>query len=154
MSKLLPQLMLLMLPVLMGITAVIQMTFNRLILNYWDIIAMAFFNALIILVISGVLLLFQHVMQPNDKSFLAIQFNLRNFQWWFIIPPLTIVLITIVMVFTIAKISTTTAFILFILGQLCTSLVWDGWIRGEGFPIMRVFGVLMVLCGSIMVSKV
>jgi len=154
MSKLLSQLILFVLPISMGITAVIQGTFNRLILNTWDIITMAFFNALIILVISGMLLLLQHIIQPNDQSFLAIRFNIRNFQWWFIIPPLTIVFITIGMAFTITKVSATTVFVLSILGQLCASLVWDGLIRGDGFPIMRVVGVLMVFAGGIMVSKV
>ena len=39
------------------------------------------------------------------------------------------------------------------LGQLGTSLIWDGLIQGTGFPLMRIAGVALALVGGVMVSR-
>ncbi len=105
--------LLILLPIFMGVTAVIQNTFNRVMLNHWDIVSIVFLNGLIVFLVSGILLFIQHSVNPNSQSFFSINFNINDFRIWFVIPALTIILILFGMTFCLSKSSATIVFILF-----------------------------------------
>lgn len=114
---------------------------------------MVTFSSLISLLISLTFILVQYLTACVSGSDWKIRFDPRDIQWWYLLPPLTVVLIGIGMASMTSLLSVSTVFVLFILGQLFTSLVWDTLIKGGDLSTMRVVGTFLVLVGSIMVSK-
>lgn len=134
------------LPAILGIVVVLQAGLNKKISSQWGVSGAVLLNALVFLVIAGVV---YALRLPNLKG----EVELKSFNWWYLVPGALGCILVFGGPMAIARWGAVHTFILIISAQLLASLVWDTQVEGMPVSTMRIAGIALAWIGAVLVCK-
>lgn len=133
-------------PAILGALSVLQAGLNKKIAQAWGLPAAVWFNSLILLIASSLLLCIVWLSKIESLQF---QFRQESFNWWFLLPGLLGLALVFGGPYSMQKWGAVHTFILFISAQLLTSVLWDLKIENANITPMRYLGLAITWLGAI-----
>lgn len=139
-------------PLALGIVAVLQATLNRSIAASTGLAAAATLNMIVATVCA--LGFAAYCMTREDATgALRWQPDLGAFRWWWLLPGLVGFAIVLGLPWAVARIGALQTFVVLVGAQMVTSAVWDRFVEGIPFSTPRVAGAGFTVLGVWLVSR-
>jgi transporter family-2 protein len=132
------------LPAILGVVVVLQAGLNKKISAQWGITGAVLLNAIVFLVIAGVV---YGLRLPHLKG----EIEMKSFSWWYLVPGVLGCVLVFGGPMAISRWGAVHTFILIISAQLLASLVWDSQIEGLSISTMRLVGIALAWIGAVIV---
>lgn len=134
------------LPIVAGLSIVLQGTLNRHSSNYIGLPSVILLNAMIFLFFSaGFWALYKFSGTGGNTDVFGNPFS--NFQWWQILPGFFGFLIVFSTPLSIKYLGANSTFAVIICTQLIVSMVWDSYMQKVAPTIMSLVGVAVMVAG-------
>lgn len=140
-------------PVIVGLGAVLQGALNRRIAGRWGLPAAALLNATVLLVAVGCFFL----LAKTREELLPVSLRLKPMEEgpsvWFVLPGLLGFALVAGIPWAIGEIGALQVFVLSISSQLLGSMAWDALAEGKPVTWNRVGGVLLAIAGALLATR-
>lgn len=134
----------LLLPVLAGVSIVLQGTLNKNSAQQIGLASAVFLNALVFLVVSAVLWLF---IKYNGVNFFGAAKSLADLKWWQYLPGILGFVIVLSTPLAIHYLGANLTFAVIICTQLAVSLLWDVAVTRTAPSITSLAGLTVMYAG-------
>lgn len=141
----------LLIPILLGLGAVIQGGLNRQIADSWGLSGAVMLNNLVFLVACIVLFAATKLWPQEMPELFRDKGSFTKFQWWYWLPGIFGFALVVGIPFVIAKVGALKMFLGLIAAQLIGGLIWDALVERIGIDPQRVIGCLLAFAGVILV---
>jgi bacterial/archaeal transporter family-2 protein len=131
-------------PVVLGVVAVLQATFNRHIARVWGLPSAALLNTFVALGLSVALLAYC-LWRGTDTGLMRVSFDPRLMRSWWLLPGLFGFAIVVGLPWAVAELGALPVFVGLIGAQVLTSALWDRLIDGTPFTAPRVAGAVLAV---------
>lgn len=140
------------LPLIVGLSVVLQGTFNRGMAFQYGLSTAVLFNAAVFGLFCVLLYAIARYAPNSLPEFLQIKSSESSFQWKYILPGFCGFLIVLSIPWSLVKIGPANTFVLAVAAQIVLGLVVES-IDQQSLPgIMKLSGAALVLVGGIIVS--
>lgn len=141
------------LPLVIGLSSVLQATVNRRMMRSWDVLTVTAFNSALILALAVALLWARSWLRPPPGTLFAARFEASAFRAEFLVPSAASAFFMAAMPVAVERLGASRAFPLLIAGQLCMSLAWDRFAGGTSVDASRALGAVLVLIGAVVANR-
>jgi uncharacterized membrane protein YdcZ (DUF606 family) len=137
-----------MLPVLVGISTVIQGGINRRLSDTWGLGWALFFNCAIVMLLSMLLVMIN--VYPGKMSLMAMASSIR---WWHFVPGFAGMIVVLCIPLSIAQLGALNSFLILVSSQILVSGLWDRLVDGIGISWTRALGAFLALFGAWLATR-
>jgi uncharacterized membrane protein YdcZ (DUF606 family) len=141
----------LLIPLILGLTVVLQGTLNKKIGESIGLVSAVFINAAIFFILSGILYVVSRWNPSLLPDFLRPKGSLTIEKSWYLVPGICGFVLVTGLPIAIRQLGPAKSFILLISSQILVSLIFDH-ILGNNTTGLKVAGALLILIGSMMVT--
>lgn len=140
-------------PVLVGIAAVVQAGINKQAGERWGLAGSVFSSSMVLSAAALIIWLISLYSPDRLPPFFSAPANPRPFSPWFLIPGLLGLVIVTGLPWGIQKIGASLCFVIAIAVQMAASLAWDGVVEGRPFSWVKALGVGIATIGAIVTTR-
>jgi transporter family-2 protein len=136
-------------PVIVGISMVLQNAMNNQISKTADLSSVLIFNCIVSL-LASVAVFYLALLRPSWlPEIFHPKSNVPTSSWWIIIPGMCGFMIILGMPIALDKLGALKVLCVVIATQLVTALMWDTWIAKMAVTPQRILGALVTLMGAV-----
>lgn len=136
-------------PILLGISTVLQGTINRRVAMQWTLPGAAMINAIVMACAAAVVF---GLAVHHAGSVAALRHEAEPLSWWIVIPGVLGLAIVIGIPWTLRELGALAAFALIIASQLVASAAWDAFVEGKPLGWTRVLGGALTFAGALLAT--
>lgn len=134
----------LLVPILLGVMAVLQATFNRHIAREWGLAPAAALNTSVAVVLSLAFVLYC-VERGADSGLLRINVELSRMRVWWVLPGCFGIAIVVGLPWAVSRLGALPVFVGLVAAQVLTSALWDRLVDGAHLPPGRIAGAVLAV---------
>ena len=132
----------------LGFLAVIQPGLNRQIAQLWGLSGTILLNSIIIAGLASILFLLVRQFPMVFPEIMRDKVSFTNLLWWYFIPGLCGLALLFGLPWAIQRIGALQVVVIFLSGQVCTSILWDIVVEQIPPTRFRILGALFALIGA------
>ena len=141
----------LLVPVVLGIMAVAQVTLNGRVALQWGLGPAAVLNTLVALSCAICFAAWCAYRGPSI-GFYSVNVDASLLRWWWFLPGIFGFSLVAGMPWAVQKIGALATFVALIGAQMVGSMLWDGWVEGTALTLPRVLGAAFAVAGVALTS--
>lgn len=143
---------LLLVPVCIGVVAVVQATLNKEIAERWGLAPTTLLNTAVALACTVAFLGYCWVGAPRE-GMLRVSFDASSFRAWWLLPGLFGFAIVVGLPWAVSKAGALPTFVALVAAQVVASALWDRFVVGIPFSTSRVLGALLAVASVVLAGR-
>jgi transporter family-2 protein len=141
----------LLVPLVLGIMAVLQVTLNGRVAAHWGLAPAAVLNTIISLSLAIGFAAWCTFRGPVSGLY-RVHFDASMIRWWWLLPGCFGFSLVAGMPWAVEKLGALATFVALIGAQMIGSMLWDGWVEGTALTVPRVLGAAFAVAGVALTS--
>ena len=140
------------LPIALGLAAVLQAGLNRQIATHWGLSGAALLNGLIVAAMAILVFLLAGRYPAGFPELVRPKGELAGFRAWYLLPGLLGIFLVLGIPLGMQKLGALRVFLTLIVVQIAAALLWDVAVERIPLTATRLIGALTALAGVVLVS--
>lgn len=135
-------------PICLGLAAVLQAGINRQIMPHWGLMGAVALNVLVLCVTTAVVFGVMRLLPVKLPDLFRFQIPEAPFAWWWVVPGVLGFLLISGMPVAVMHLGAARVFVALIAAQMVSSLLWDYFTEGIAATPQRLIGCLLAAVGA------
>jgi bacterial/archaeal transporter family-2 protein len=141
----------LLVPVVLGVMAVAQVTLNGRVALHWGLAPAAVLNTLVALSVAIVFASWCAYRGPSIDLY-RVNVDPSLLRWWWFLPGIFGFSLVAGMPWAVQKLGALATFVALIGAQMVGSVLWDSWVEGTALTLPRLLGAAFAVAGVALTS--
>ena len=141
-------------PVCLGMAAVVQATLNRQVAERWGLAPAALVNTLVATVCTLAFLAYCSLSGSGAREgMLRVAFDAASFRAWWLLPGLFGFAIVVGLPWAVGKAGALPTFVSLVAAQVVASVLWDRFVDGVPLSASRVLGAVLAVASVLLAGR-